>query len=97
PDGYIGIGTDGSSIAPGAQRISVFLHEIGHALGRYTDPIIPTGATVTYVSELDLVRFTTKENQRFFVGDAATPPPATYFSIDGGVLATRLADWSTTS
>jgi hypothetical protein len=93
PDGFIGIGTDASKIAPGAQRISVFLHEIGHALGRATGPFINSVTGATYVSPLDLVRFTT-QGIRFFVG-APTPPPATYFSIDGGV--NKLADWSSTS
>jgi hypothetical protein len=93
PDGFIGIGTYASSIAPGAQRISVFLHEIGHALGRSTGPVIEGGTSVTSVSALDLVRFTSLGN-RFFVGGPAPTDP-TFFSIDGG--ATRLADWSTTT
>jgi hypothetical protein len=76
-DGLIGIGT---GIPAGNQRISVALHEIGHALGR-----LPGSA-------LDLFRFTSPGNRLF--GDA-TPAPAAYFSLDGGV--TVIANWGQSS
>src|SRR5262245_9663956 len=92
PDGYVGIGT---SITPGPLRISAFLHEIGHALGRGTGPFRPqvNPQGITYVSALDLVRFSPSGN-RLFLG-APPPAPETFFSIDGG--ATKVADWSINS
>src|SRR5262249_36792571 len=76
-------------------RISAFLHEIGHALGRGTGPFRPqvNPQGITYVSALDLVRFSPSGN-RLFLG-APPPAPETFFSIDGG--ATKVADWSINS
>jgi hypothetical protein len=88
-DGFVGIGTN---FTPGPQRVSAFLHEIGHAMGRVPENI--NGA----VSALDLVRFVSQGNRLF---DGRTNPaqqgtvPAAYFSLDGGV--TDLADWGQNS
>jgi hypothetical protein len=88
-DGFVGIGT---GFQAGAERVSAFLHEMGHALGRV--PEIINGAD----SALDLVRFVSQGNRLF---DGRTNPqqqgtvPAAYFSIDGGV--TDLADWGQNS
>jgi hypothetical protein len=83
-DGFVGIGT---GFAPGAQRVSAFLHEFGHAMGRVPENI--GGA----VSALDLWRFT-NPGVRLFDGNFTTNTAA-YFSLDGGV--TRLANWGMTS
>ena len=53
-DGFVGIGTQ---FTPGAQRVSAFLHEFGHAMGRVPETI--QGAA----SELDLWRFLTPGNR----------------------------------
>jgi hypothetical protein len=88
-DGFVGIGT---GFTPGAQRVSAFLHEIGHAMGR-----VPEN-NGTSSSELDLWRFVSQGNRLF---DGRTDPihegtvPAAYFSINGGV--TDLADWGQNS
>jgi hypothetical protein len=79
-DGFVGIGTQ---FTPGAQRVSAFLHEFGHAMGRVPETI--QGAA----SELDLWRFLTPGN-RLFNGNNPNHTPA-YFSLDGG--ATKIADW----
>jgi hypothetical protein len=79
-DGFVGIGTQ---FTPGAQRVSAFLHEFGHAMGRVPETI--QGAA----SELDLWRFVA-QNNRLFNGANPNHTPA-YFSLDGG--ATKLADW----
>jgi hypothetical protein len=88
-DGFVGIGTN---FTPGAQRVSAFLHEIGHAMGRVPENV---GAGS---SELDLWRFTSQGN-RLFDGttnpSVQNPVQAAYFSLDGG--ATDLADWGQTS
>jgi hypothetical protein len=83
-DGFVGIGTN---FTPGAQRVSAFLHEFGHAMGRVPE-FIGNAA-----SELDLWRFTAPNN-RFFDGNSTTTTHA-YFSLDGG--ATVLANWGRTS
>jgi hypothetical protein len=86
-DGFVGIGTDLS----GPVRISAFLHEFGHALGRVPD-IMTSGGT-QYFSELDLWRFTAP-GQRYFDGNFTTTA-STYFSLDGGAL--KIANWGRTS
>src|SRR5262249_44010931 len=92
-DGFVGIGT---AFTPGAQRVSAFLHEMGHAMGRVPENIVVNN--ITYDSELDRWRFTSQGNRLF---DGRTNPqqqgtvPAAYFSIDGGV--TDLADWGQNS
>jgi hypothetical protein len=88
PDGFVGIGTGFSA---GAVRISAFLHEIGHALGRV--PGNYTSGSTTYSSALDLWRFTSNGN-RFFDPNNTNNTPA-YFSLDGGLG--HLADWGMTS
>ena len=87
-DGFVGIGTN---FTAGNQRLSAFLHEIGHAMGRVHSNF--TINNQTYFSELDLVRFVSQGN-RLFDGHSPwvqNPMPAAYFSLDGG--ATKLADW----
>jgi hypothetical protein len=83
-DGFVGIGT---GFTPGAQRVSAFLHELGHAMGRVPDTI--QGAA----SELDLWRFVSQGNRLFdsHTPSVQNPMQAAYFSLDGG--ATDLADW----
>ena len=83
-DGFVGIGT---GFTPGPQRVSAFLHEFGHAMGRVPEFI--GGAA----SALDLWRFT-NPGIRFFDGNFTTTTSA-YFSLDGGV--TKLANWGKTS
>ena len=83
-DGFVAIGTQ---FTPGAQRVSAFLHEFGHAMGRVPETI--NGAA----SALDLWRFT-NPGVRLFNGANPNNTPA-YFSLDGG--ATKLADWGETS
>jgi hypothetical protein len=87
-DGFVGIGTN---FTPGAQRVDAFLHEIGHAMGRY-DVNLRQGANV---AEFDLMRFLSPapSSNRLFL-DALPSVPA-YFSLDGGV--TPLADWGRAS
>ena len=63
--------------------ISTILHEIGHAMGRIN-------FDGSFVSGLDLVRFTGPGERLFGTPNA---PTSAYFSIDGG--AKRVADWST--
>jgi hypothetical protein len=87
-DGFVGIGT---GFTAGAQRVSAFLHEITHAMGRVPEDLFFGGQT--YKSELDLWRFLTPGN-RLFNGTNPNNTPA-YFSLDGG--ATKLADWGETS
>jgi hypothetical protein len=89
-DGVVGIGT---GFTPGPERVSAFLHEIGHALGRVPDNITNPLNNETYYSELDLWRFTSP-GQRLFDGNDSKAPAA-YFSVDGG--KTDLADWGQTS
>jgi hypothetical protein len=83
-DGFVGIGT---GFTAGAQRVSAFLHEMGHAMGRVPEDI--GGAH----SALDLVRFVSQGN-RLFNGANPNHTPA-YFSLDGGV--TKIADWGQNS
>jgi hypothetical protein len=89
-DGSVGIGT---GFAPGPERVSALLHEIGHALGRvpenFSDPLYHN----TSYSELDLWRFTSQGNRLF--DSNTTTPTAAYFSVDGGIK--DLADWGQTS
>jgi hypothetical protein len=83
-DGDVGIGT---GFTPGAQRVSAFLHEMGHAMGRVPEDI--GGA----VSALDLVRFVSQGNRLF---DGSNPNHTfSYFSLDGG--ATQIAQWGQNS
>jgi hypothetical protein len=73
-DGFVGIGTN---FTPGAQRVSAFLHEMGHAMGRVPENI------GTSFSELDLWRFTDVNGTRLF--DGTNPDHTTsWFSLDGG-------------
>jgi len=88
PDGFVGIGTGFSA---GAVRISAFLHEIGHALGRVPGNYTSNG--ITYSSALDLWRFTSNGN-RYFDPNNTNNTPA-YFSLDGGLG--HLADWGMSS
>jgi len=83
-DGFVGIGT---GFAPGGNRVSAFLHELGHAMGRVPENI--GGA----FSALDLVRFVNPGN-RLFDGSNPNHTPA-YFSLDGGF--TKIADWGQNS
>jgi len=83
-DGFVGIGTQ---FTPGAQRVSAFLHEFGHAMGRVPEFI--GGAA----SELDLWRFVS-QNNRLFDGNSTNNTNA-YFSLDGGAIV--LAHWGMTS
>src|SRR5262249_54921808 len=71
----------------GAVRISAFLHEIGHALGRVPSDYHSGGTT--YSSALDLWRFTSNGNRYFDPNN--TNNTAAYFSLDGGLG--HLADW----
>jgi hypothetical protein len=71
-DGTIGIGT---GFAPGAARVCAFLHEIGHALGRYPENTINPLNGLTAYSELDLWRFTSQGN-RLWDGNTSTAPAA---------------------
>src|SRR5262245_17944903 len=87
-DGFVGIGTD---FKPGGERVSAFLHEMGHAMGRVPQNLVFNG--FTYASELDLWRFT-NPGLHLFDGNFTTNTPA-YFSLDGG--ATVLAHWGMTS
>src|SRR5436190_20480954 len=87
-DGFVGIGTQ---FTPGAQRVSAFLHEMGHPMGRVPENWIFGGQT--YFSALDLVRFVSQGN-RLFDGSNPNHTPA-YFSLDGG--ATKIADWGQNS
>jgi hypothetical protein len=87
-DGFVGIGTQ---FTPGPQRVSAFLHELGHAMGRVPENLVING--FQYESELDLWRFTAP-GTRFFNGNSTNTTDA-YFSLDGG--ATRLANWGQTS
>jgi hypothetical protein len=87
-DGFVGIGTN---FRPGNERISAFLHEIGHAMGRIQGNF--TSGSTTYWSALDLWRFTSNGN-RFFDGNSTTST-SNYFSTDGGL--NHLADWGKSS
>jgi hypothetical protein len=87
-DGFVGIGT---LFTPGPQRVSAFLHELGHAMGRVPENLFING--IQYASELDLWRFIS-QNNGLFDGNSTTNTSA-YFSLDGG--ATRLANWGKTS
>jgi hypothetical protein len=82
-DGFVGIGT---GFTPGPQRISAFLHEFGHAMGRVPENI--GGA----VSELDLWRFVSQGN-RLFDGNGTTNTAA-YFSLDGGASVLTPRSWA---
>jgi len=83
-DGFVGIGT---GFTPGAQRVSAFLHELGHAMGR-----VPENDG-TSSSELDLWRFVSQGNRLF---DGSNPNHTfSYFSLDGG--ATQIAQWGQNS
>jgi hypothetical protein len=83
-DGFVSIGTN---FAPGAQRVSAFLHAMGRAMGCVPENV--GGSS----SQLDLWRFTS-QGVRLFDG---TGPDNTfsYFSIDGG--ATQICRWGQTS
>src|SRR5262249_12655627 len=87
-DGFVGIGTQ---FTPGPQRVSAFLHELGHAMGRVPENLVING--IQSLSALDLWRFTAP-NTRFFNGNSTNNTNA-YFSLDGG--ATVLAHWGMTS
>jgi hypothetical protein len=83
-DGFVAIGT---GFTPGAERVSAFLHELGHAMGRVPENI--GGA----FSALDLVRFVSQGNRLF---DGSNPNGTfAYFSLDGG--ATQIAQWGQNS
>jgi hypothetical protein len=83
-DGFVGIGVN---FKPGPERISAFLHELGHAMGRVPENLVFNN--VTYFSALDLVRFT-QPGVRLFDGSNPNGTFA-YFSLDGG--ATQIAEW----
>jgi hypothetical protein len=87
-DGFVGIG---ANFQPGPERISAFLHEMGHAMGRVPENFTFGGQT--YFSALDLVRFT-QPGIRLFNGNNPNNTFA-YFSLDGG--ATQIAEWGQTS
>ena len=87
PDGFVGIGT---GFTPDNSRVDAFLHEFGHAMGRYDPNIVRQG--VTYFSEFDLMRFVSP-GQRLFADHLPSAPA--YFSLDGG--ASRVADWGISS
>jgi hypothetical protein len=87
PDGFVGIGT---GFRPGNSRVDAFLHEFGHAMGRYDPNVVRQG--VTYFSEFDLMRFVSP-GQRLFADNLPSAPA--YFSLDGG--ASRVADWGISS
>jgi hypothetical protein len=89
-DGFVGIGTQ---FKAGPERISAFLHELGHAMGRVPETITNLNNFQTYFSALDLVRFT-QPGFRLFDNSNPTSTPA-YFSLDGGAI--KLADWGETS
>ena len=77
-DGFVGIG---SQFKPGPERVSAFLHEMGHAMGRVPENIFFQGNT--YFSALDLWRFTDANGTRLF--DGINPDHTTsWFSLDGG-------------
>jgi hypothetical protein len=79
-DGFVGMG---ANVAPGDVRVDLFLHEMGHAMGRVPENL--GGA----VSALDLVRFVSPGNRLF---DGSNPNHTfSYFSIDGG--ATQICQW----
>src|SRR5262245_11957946 len=61
-DGFVGIG---NRFAPGGERISAFLHELGHAMGRVPENIVNFNNNQTYFSALDLVRFVSQGNRLF--------------------------------
>jgi hypothetical protein len=83
-DGFVAIGT---GFTPGAVRVSAFLHEMGHAMGRVPENFFIGGNT--YFSALDLVRFVAP-GQRLFDGSAQNHT-FSYFSTDGG--ATQICQW----
>jgi hypothetical protein len=88
-DGFVGIGTGFSA---GAVRVSAFLHEICHALGRTPENYIQGGTT--YYSALDLWRFTSTAGNRLF--DPTNPDHTTsWFSLDDG--AHYVAYWGENS
>jgi hypothetical protein len=87
PDGFVGIGT---GFTPGNSRVDAFLHEFGHAMGRYDPNVVRQG--VTYFSEFDLMRFVSP-GQRLFADNLPSAPA--YFSLDGGT--SRVADWGISS
>jgi hypothetical protein len=83
-DGFVAIGT---GFKPGAERVSAFLHEMGHAMGRVPENFVFNG--FTYFSALDLVRFVAPGNRLF---DGSNPNHTfAYFSTDGG--ATQICQW----
>jgi hypothetical protein len=82
-DGYVGIGTD---FAPGGERVSAFLHEFGHAMGRVPQNLFFNGQQ--YVSAFDLWRFT-NPGIHLFDGNFTTNTSA-YFSLDGAPGETDL-------
>jgi hypothetical protein len=87
-DGFVAIGT---GFTPGAERVSAFLHEMGHAMGRVPENLFING--VTYDSALDLVRFVSPGN-RLFNGSGQNHT-FSYFSTDGG--ATQICQWGQNS
>jgi hypothetical protein len=87
-DGFVGIGRN---FVAGNERVSAFLHEIGHALGRVPGNF--TSGNTIYSSALDLWRFTSNGN-RYFDPNNTNNTPA-YFSTDGGL--NHLADWGMSS
>ena len=85
-DGNVKFNTD----IPQANMVGVALHELTHAMGRVPDGPEP--------DIFDLFRFSSS-GKYLFDGTsnptAASPAPASYFSLDNGV--TKLADYGTTS
>src|SRR5258707_938559 len=59
-DGFVGIGT---GFVPGPERVSAFLHEMGHAMGRVPKNFFFNG--VQYDSALALVPFVSRGNRLF--------------------------------
>jgi hypothetical protein len=87
-DGFVAIGT---GFTPGAERVSAFLHEMGHAMGRVPENLFFNG--VQYDSALDLVRLVSQGN-RLFNGSGQNHT-FSYFSTDGG--ATQICQWGQNS
>ncbi len=93
-DGYVGFGTQPTynfstnGTGSGLSLLGVALHELTHALGRFSDLGNPGG----YLSTLDLYRYSAPG---VLQTDQNTPFAPAYFSINGGT--TDLAAFDTTS